>query len=59
MNVEKFIELLKTMPLNLQVVMPDMIPITQVIYYKNYGDGVVIITDAEECEHCERSNYGF
>lgn len=50
MNVEKFIELLKTMPLNLQVVMPDMIPITQVIYYKNYGDGVVIITDAEEYE---------
>lgn len=50
MNVSEFVKKLKTMPQNLQVVMPDMIQITDVILCKNYGDGVVIITDVDKKE---------
>ena len=47
MNVETLIKKLNEMPKNLQVVMPDMIPITKAVK-ADYGNGVVVITDAEE-----------
>ena len=47
MIVETLIKKLNEMPKDLQVVMPDMIPITKAVK-SDYGSGVVIITDTEE-----------
>ncbi len=49
MNVAEIIKILNKLPQHLPVVMPDMIPITQVVEVP-YGNGVVVITDAEESE---------
>ena len=47
MIVEELIATLNKLPKNLTVVMPDMIPITKAVK-ADYGNGVVVITDAEE-----------
>jgi len=52
MKVSMLIEMLKQFPQDMEVTMADFSPVVAVEQV-NYGDGVVVITDEEECEEEE------